>query len=247
LDNHQADLQILITLRNVTGTITHKVFNTSTFRCSLYEFGEQVCTQSLLFCLVLGLSFSYSIGLSSVYNLFSSALYILFSESESYIMTNDQSVSLSWNKEPIWSLRPDFHYCQTVAGLLTWGALSDERMGQSFTIAAGPCQRSHSPVRVPWNFFVLAVVIETCLSFRVNNLYLAIVTESFCTCCLGIDVSVITSETCFNKPLPSNVFTFHHMYRVKKLTLCILPTECICAFRMVFLNIINRLVFVAES
>jgi hypothetical protein len=24
-------------------------------------------------------------------------------------------------------------------------------------------------------------------------------------CCLGLDVSVITSETCFNKPLPSNI------------------------------------------
>jgi hypothetical protein len=30
-----------------------------------------------------------------------------------------------------------------------WGALSDERTGLSFTIAAGPRQRSHSRVRVP--------------------------------------------------------------------------------------------------
>jgi hypothetical protein len=58
------------TLRKVTGTITRKVFNTSTLRCSLYEFGEQVCTQSPLFCLVLGLGFCYSIALSSVYLLF---------------------------------------------------------------------------------------------------------------------------------------------------------------------------------
>jgi hypothetical protein len=28
-------------------------------------------------------------------------------------------------------------------------------------------------------------------------------------CCLGIDISVIASETCFNKPLPSNGFTCH--------------------------------------
>jgi hypothetical protein len=28
--------------------------------------------------------------------------------------------SLSWNKAPIWGLRPDFYYCQTVAGLLIW-------------------------------------------------------------------------------------------------------------------------------
>jgi hypothetical protein len=29
-----------------------------------------------------------------------------------------QSASLSWNKAPIWGLRPDLYYCQTVAGLL---------------------------------------------------------------------------------------------------------------------------------
>jgi hypothetical protein len=44
-----------------------------------------------------------------------------------------QSASLSWNKAPIWDLRPDLYYCQTVvAGLLMWGALSDERTGLSF-------------------------------------------------------------------------------------------------------------------
>jgi hypothetical protein len=60
-------------------------------------------------------------------------------------------LSVSWNKAPIWGLRPDFYYCQTIAGLLMWGALSDERMDLSFTIAAGPRQRSHSQVRVPWD------------------------------------------------------------------------------------------------
>jgi hypothetical protein len=40
---------------------------------------------------------------------------------------------------------------RTVAGLLIWGALSDERMGLSFTLASGPSQRSHSRVRVPWD------------------------------------------------------------------------------------------------
>jgi hypothetical protein len=32
-----------------------------------------------------------------------------------------------------------------------WGALSDERMGMSFTYIAGPCQRSVSRVLVPWD------------------------------------------------------------------------------------------------
>jgi hypothetical protein len=48
----------------VAGTITHKVFNTSTLRCSLYEFGEPVCTRSPL-----GLGFYYAVGLSSIQSL----------------------------------------------------------------------------------------------------------------------------------------------------------------------------------
>jgi hypothetical protein len=45
------------------------------------------------------------------------------SESESYIATDGQSASLSWNKAPIWGLRPDLYYCLTVA--VCWcGALS---------------------------------------------------------------------------------------------------------------------------
>jgi hypothetical protein len=49
------------------------------------------------------------------------------------------------------SLRLDFYYCQTVTCLLIWGALSNERMGLSFTIAAGPHQCSPSRVRVQWD------------------------------------------------------------------------------------------------
>jgi hypothetical protein len=69
--------------------------------------------------------------------------------SESYVTTDGQPASLSWNKAPNWGLRPDLYYCLTVAGLLIWSALSDERTGLSFTIAAGPRQRSHFRVRVP--------------------------------------------------------------------------------------------------
>jgi hypothetical protein len=35
--------------------------------------------------------------------------------------------------------------------MLLWGALSNERTGLSFVYAAGPCQRSHFRVRVPWD------------------------------------------------------------------------------------------------
>jgi hypothetical protein len=39
----------------------------------------------------------------------------------------------------------------SVAGLLIWGILSDERPQLSFTIAAGPRHCGHSRVRVPWD------------------------------------------------------------------------------------------------
>jgi hypothetical protein len=42
--------------------------------------------------------------------------------SESYVTTDGQSASLSWHKAPMWGLRPDFYYCQIVAGLLMWDA-----------------------------------------------------------------------------------------------------------------------------
>jgi hypothetical protein len=74
-----------------------------------------------------------------------------WTESESYITTDGQSASPSWNKAPVWGLRPDFSYCQTVAGVLMWGSLSGERTGPSFTIVAGPRQRNHFRVRVPWD------------------------------------------------------------------------------------------------
>jgi hypothetical protein len=86
-------------------------------------------------------------------------------ESESYIRTGGQSASLSWNKAPIWGLRPDFYYCQTVAGLLMWGALSDERTGLSFTIAAGPRQRGLSLAGVPWDSWPYFTVSESRLPF----------------------------------------------------------------------------------
>jgi hypothetical protein len=62
-----------------------------------------------------------------------------------------KSASLSWNKATIWGLRPDLYYFQTFAGLLNWGAFSDERMVLSFTITAGPRERSHSGARVQWD------------------------------------------------------------------------------------------------
>jgi hypothetical protein len=84
---------------------------------------------------------------------------------ESYITTDGQSASLSWNKAPTWDWRPDFYYCQTVAGLLMCGALSDKRTGLSFTIAAGPRQRSHFRVQVPWDSWSYLTVSDSRFPF----------------------------------------------------------------------------------
>jgi hypothetical protein len=84
---------------------------------------------------------------------------------ESYVTTDGQSASLSRNTAPIWGLRPDFYYCQTVAGLLMWDVLSDERTGLSFTFAAGPRQRSHSRVQVPCDSLSYITVSDSRLLF----------------------------------------------------------------------------------
>jgi hypothetical protein len=42
-------------------------------------------------------------------------------ESESYVTTDGRPASLSWNKAPIWGLRPDLYYCLTVAGFVDLG------------------------------------------------------------------------------------------------------------------------------
>jgi hypothetical protein len=50
-------------------------------------------------------------------------------QSQNYVTTDGQSASQSWCQAPIWGLRPDFYYCQTVAGLLMWAlSLTRERV-----------------------------------------------------------------------------------------------------------------------
>jgi hypothetical protein len=68
------------------------------------------------------------------------------------------TISLSCQAH-IWGPRRKSYYCPTFAGLLMWGALSDERTGLSFTIAACPRQRSYSRVRFPrdsWSYFTVS-------------------------------------------------------------------------------------------
>jgi hypothetical protein len=78
-----------------------------------------------------------------------------YSESESYNTTDGQSASLSWNKAPIWGLRPDFYYCQTVAGLLIWSVVYNFYLPSWTQSFSGP-----SPVGL--------VTIFNCLRFETS-------------------------------------------------------------------------------
>jgi hypothetical protein len=74
-------------------------------------------------------------------------------------MTDGQLASLSWCQAPVWALWRHFYCCHTVARLLILGAVSDERMGLPFTIAAGPRQHNHSWSRVlqdSWPYFTVS-------------------------------------------------------------------------------------------
>jgi hypothetical protein len=87
-------------------------------------------------------------------------------EPESHITTDGQSASLSWNKAPVWGLRPHFYYCQTVAGLLMWDALSDGRTGLSFTNCSWPSPAQYFRVRVPWDSWPYFTLPDWRLPFR---------------------------------------------------------------------------------
>jgi hypothetical protein len=74
------------------------------------------------------------------------------SQSQSHIATDGQSESLDVEPHMTTYLLLFDSY-----GLVLWGALSDERTGLSFIYAAGPCQRSFSLVRVPWDCLLSVV------------------------------------------------------------------------------------------
>jgi hypothetical protein len=114
-------------------------------------------------------------------------------ESDSYVTSDGQLASLSWNKAPIWDLRPDFYYRRTVAGLLMWGALSDESTDLSFKIAAGPHQHSHSRVRVPWDSRPYFTVSDSKLSFSSPPTTRSVTVEEFDPAFIRGNSSVFTS------------------------------------------------------
>jgi hypothetical protein len=85
--------------------------------------------------------------------------WLLQTQNQSYVTTDGevgQSVLVSSTHL---GLTTRFYYCQTVAGLLMWDALSDERTSLPFTIAAGPREHRHSWVRVlrdSWPYFTVS-------------------------------------------------------------------------------------------
>jgi hypothetical protein len=107
------------------------------------------------------------------------------------VTTDGQSASLSWNKAPLWGLRPDPYYCLTVAALLIWGVLSDERTGLSFarvTPSSSKCVFSmynlHFKCIYVYMYFVLFA--SCCVSMNNNDTYLTVYATN-----------VITYTTCF--------------------------------------------------
>jgi hypothetical protein len=74
-------------------------------------------------------------------------------------------------KHPSGAYDQIFVTCVTVKVLFLWGAFSDERLGLSFVYAAGPCQRSLSRVRVPWDLRPYFTVSHLSLSSLTSYLF----------------------------------------------------------------------------
>jgi hypothetical protein len=121
-------------------------------------------------------------------------------QSQSYVTTDGQSASLSWNKTPVWGLLPDFYYCQTVAGLLMWALTLTRVRVLSVAIAPGLPQRSHFRIQVPWDSWPYFTVSDSRLPF-----------SSSTTRSVNVEVfdPVSTREVC-TKPSP---ILFYHSRR----------------------------------
>jgi hypothetical protein len=89
------------------------------------------------------------------------------SQSQSHIATDGQSVSKSWCRAPSGAHDQIFVTVSQLRScfLFLWDTLSDERTGLSFVYAAGPCQRSSSRVRVPWDSLSYFTVSDLRLPF----------------------------------------------------------------------------------
>jgi hypothetical protein len=88
------------------------------------------------------------------------------SQSQSYFTTGGlPPISSSWRRAP-WNSRPDFFFSiEHLRPQSLYNILSEERMGLSFIIAAGPHQSIHSRVRVPWDSRPYFTVSDSRLPF----------------------------------------------------------------------------------
>jgi hypothetical protein len=100
------------------------------------------------------------------------------SRSQSYVTTDGQSASHSWNKASIWGLGPDLYYYQTVAGLLMWGSLSDERTSLSFDgVTVSNNKSVVSMYNLHFTFYLIYVYVQhihRICQFRLSTAYHAI-------------------------------------------------------------------------
>jgi hypothetical protein len=100
-------LQITITHRRVT--VFTALLSSGFRRCSVLGFRVQRPLSALA-----GTFYLYSQAELTGFQLPKS-------ESESYVTTDGQPASLSWNKAPIWGLRPDLYYMCDSCGLVLVG------------------------------------------------------------------------------------------------------------------------------
>jgi hypothetical protein len=155
--------------------------------------------------------------------------------SESHVTTDGQSVSLSWNKAPIWGLGPDICYSLTITVVFVGRPLSGPRQGSPswvrgplvsryFTVSDLRLPVSSSPAtrRVtlegisaapyieasshPWKFLCQkSVATDTRPLKRLTPTN----RSSTVDCVRNVYLGLLSSrlfQKCLNKPLPSNGF-----------------------------------------
>jgi hypothetical protein len=96
-------------------------------------------------------------------------LFLTCYQSQSYFTTDGQPASLSWNKAPIWGLRPDLYYLCDSYGLVLVGRPLWREVGSVLCLCCWPCQRSRSRVGVPWDLRPYFTVSDLRLPFFVAS------------------------------------------------------------------------------
>jgi hypothetical protein len=135
LDLHQSWLQIIITLLLIYTINNHStlIFSMYFNQPSLYVSWQRIYNIGTI---KVSLNYTFPISLFFFWPHWCSLGTLKLRSSKQVkvkvVTTDGQSVSLSWNKAPIWDFRPCLYSCLTVVGFLMWGALSDERTGLSF-------------------------------------------------------------------------------------------------------------------